>query len=532
MKLSRLGSLTALAFTASLLSQAHAGLVPGKSGNCSAVWDTQLATATPGPTPNAPYTLSCKDGDPSCDTDGTVNGQCVIKLNACVGEASTGCTPGTITPPLKFTPAVTRKLVGFAAPDPAAAPGCGTTGTVTLSLRRVPKNTAKACVKFAPSPKAKALLVMKAKGGFLNKLKVQCVPNGCSGGGGGGTGITCPLREPSTLPNQLNLMVPLADPTTNSNGSDLDNGVSGLSHNFPVIGGNVVKYCLTGCDGTTTTQCTGTGTTGGPPGAAATSLNGPDFGAPLPLLTAGVPVCVVSRYQDPQITSTYDLATGQGSGLIKLFSDVYLVQSSQEVCPRCNVPGGGGTLGDKGTCSGTATTPGAACTVEALDKVTQGAGNQNYTLSTSCIPTPNLRQASLDIELPLTTETATSPPGPLPCKSIGQTSDDACSGGTCNAACTGNACVTHDAAGNCIDSKGGISQLCCSNNPSLPCFPTANGGVITRQGKRALDGQLGAQVATFCIAATASTVINTTTGLPGPGAIILPNQVQLLRGGQ
>jgi hypothetical protein len=139
-------------------------------------------------------------------------------------------------------------------------------------------------------------------------------------------------------------------------------------------------------------------------------------------------------------------------------------------------------------------------------------------------------QASLDIELPLTTETATSA-GPLPCKSIGQTSDDACPpGGTCNAGCTGNACVTHDAGGNCIDSKGGISQVCCSNNTSLPCFPTSNGGVIQRQGKRALDGQLGAQVATFCIAATQSTVINTTSGLPGPGAIILPNQVQVLRG--
>jgi hypothetical protein len=133
----------------------------------------------------------------------------------------------------------------------------------------------------------------------------------------------------------------------------------------------------------------------------------------LPLLAGGVPVCVVSRYQDPQITSTYDLATGRGSGLIKLFFDVYLVQSSQEVCPRCVVPGGGGSLGDQGTCSATATNPGAQCTVEGLDKVTQGAGNQNYTLSTSCTPTANLLQASLDIELPLTTETATSPPGPL-----------------------------------------------------------------------------------------------------------------------
>jgi hypothetical protein len=46
--------------------------------------------------------------------------------------------------------------------------------------------------------------------------------------------------------------------------------------------------------------------------------------------------------------------------------------------------------------------------------------------------------------------------------------------------------------------------------------------VIQRQGKRALDGQLGAEVATFCIASTQSSIINITTGLPGPGTVILP----------
>ena len=387
------------------------------------------------------------------------------------------------------------------------------------------------CTKTLHNGKTKIKPACKAK--LIRQCrhnKIVCATTGTTQPGGSSTTTTtlppggCPLREPATLPYQLNLMVPLADPTTNSNGSDLDNGISGVSHNFPVIGGNVVKYCLSGCDGTTTTQCTGSGTTG------QGSLNGPDFGAPLPLLAGGVPVCVVSRYQNPTISNTYDLATGQGSGDIKLFSDVYLVQSSQEVCPRCVVSGGGGSLGNKGTCSATARTPGAPCTVEALDKVTQGAGNQNYTLSTSCIPTANLLQASLDIDLPLTTESV-STPGPLPCKSIGQTADDGCGGGACSAGCTGNACSTHDASGNCIDSKGGISQVCCSSDTTKPCFPTGSGvGAIQRQGKRALDGQLGAQVATFCINTTQSSIINITTGLPGPGAIILPNQVQVLRG--
>ena len=57
-------------------------------------------------------------------------------------------------------------------------------------------------------------------------------------------------RTPSNLPTQLTLTVPLVDPNNpaRGNGSDLDNGVSGLSHNFPILGGSTLKYCLSGCD--------------------------------------------------------------------------------------------------------------------------------------------------------------------------------------------------------------------------------------------------------------------------------------------
>jgi hypothetical protein len=111
---------------------------------------------------------------------------------------------------------------------------------------------------------------------------------------------------------------------------------------------------------------------------------------------------------------------------------------------------------------------------------------------------------------------------------VGQTQDDACGAGTCTAACTGNACIAKTADGQCIDPKGGISQVCCSNNTSVPCFPTRNGGTIERSGKRATDGQSGALAATFCIAPTQSTTVNITSGLPGPGAMILPVQVSVL----
>ena len=331
-------------------------------------------------------------------------------------------------------------------------------------------------------------------------------------------------RTPSSLPTELTLTVPLFDPNNPSlgNGSDLDNGVSGVSQNFPILGGTSLKYCLNGCDGTGVTTCTGTGTTGD------NSLNGPTFGAPLPLIAATIPVCVVNRFQESTITNTFDLATGQSTGDVKLFSDVYITGSAQEVCPRCLVSGGNGTIGSQGTCSSSARNAGASCTVSGIDYVAQGAGNPDYLLAGECIPPAGALAGTLGLDLPLTTETAQSAPGPLPCKGVGQTQDDACAAGTCTAACTGNACVAKTADGRCIDAKGGISQVCCSSNTSLPCFPTRNGGTIERSGKRATDGQSGAFAATFCIAPTQSTTVNITSGLPGPGAMILPVQVSVL----
>jgi hypothetical protein len=53
----------------------------------------------------------------------------------------------------------------------------------------------------------------------------------------------------------------------------------------------------------------------------------------------------------------------------------------------------------------------------------------------------------------------------------------------------------------------------------------AHAGSITRSGHLGTPGQFLLHAATFCIAATDSTLINVTTGLPGPGALLLPSQV-------
>jgi hypothetical protein len=228
---------------------------------------------------------------------------------------------------------------------------------------------------------------------------------------------------------------------------------------------------------------------------------------------------------------------------VHLFSETHFT-STTNVCPRC-VGGANATFGDSGTCDDQSTTPGANCTIDSILTVENGIGNKVYPLSRSCLPTAATASGTLNINLPLTTGTSTLT-GPKPCtqqpgEPAGVTvQDDNCHGGTCTATCSGLACNSKDASGNCIDIKGGISQLCCSNNTSNPCFPTANGGSIVRTGSPGVPSPApsdpmypkvgnGTLVATFCEGATNTNNINQTTGLPGPGALILPGMQTWLK---
>ncbi len=489
------------ALVASLLlatvGSAFAGQVPQQRGSaCSAVWDFGAATTNPGRKPPQPWTVDCIDGDPSCDLDGAANGSCSIGVNVCLFQGTiAGCTPEAVTD-LKILGAARKRVTGLVTPAVnATAPTCGTAGVVTRTLRRRGKK-----------PSAPVLLKFKttaASGRGMSRVRVRCMPVPDVP-----VSFQCPDREAPGLPKEARFDV-------TPFGSDLDNGVSGSSHNFPIPLGASLRFCLSGCDASTNPVCTGEGSTGDG------SVNGPTFGSPLPLSAANVPVCVVNRFNG-NITGTIDLVNGGVSNAeVALASDVVLTPPT-EVCPRCNAGGGG--LGSQGTCSQTARNPGRRCTVNGEATV----NGDRYTLSSDCLPggTP---AGTLDIRLPLTTADSTlQPTTPRPCP--GQTADDACGTGTCSATCTGNACVeVRD--GECVDVKGGISQLCCSSDTTTPCFPTRT-GALTRTGspfalqpawpdptypKTATNTEL---VATFCEAATASSVVNIVTGLPGPGALI------------
>src|SRR5262249_32617614 len=137
---------------------------------------------------------------------------------------------------------------------------------------------------------------------------------------------------------------------------------------------------------------------------------------------------------------------------------------------------------------------GKFCSVDATLTVAQGLGNKIYPLSRHCPPDPATFVGGLDIRLPVSTATG-SLAGPTPCKAKpGEPAgipvhDDNCNPeGNCGVNnCTGNACVagvTEPSTGApiCQDSKGGLSQNCCNNDTTLPCFPTHTGSLM-RTGK-------------------------------------------------
>ncbi len=455
---------------------------------CYARFDVS-GTATSSP-------ITCTDGDTSCDQDGAANGSCRFNVEVCVNQTDNpSCTaPASLTKLNARPSSLLPNLPGL------TGAGCGSVNQVDIALKGKKHNkTARKKLHLT----AVAASGTKPKKGNANLVLI------CKAGTGTTTSTTIPPNcadNPGNGPKQLLL-------TTASSGTDLDNGVTGISQNFPVVANSSLSFCLSGCDASTNSVCQATGATG------AGTPNGTTFGAPLPLFASSVPVCVINRYRDTTIQGTADVkngtfdATSNGQATpIRLLSDVYLT-NPQQVCPRCI----------NGKCN-SGKNAGQACTVNGSVTVNNPpqANHDQYQLSSDCLPLPGDFQATLNIDLNLTSGTAQLT-GSKPCP--GQNRDDDCNqaGGVCNTPCSNP------------DSKGGLNQYCCSVG-GTPCFPTsaASGvGAIIRTGSPAPASPAwpdptypkaaasGALVATFCEAATGSPSIDNTTGLPGPGALIL-----------
>lgn len=446
---------------------------------------------------------------------GACNGSCTFRVRACVGlsEPAPKCTPTALS---SFTQDPDLPDPPTLGPENA----CGDEQVIT-----VPLNRKKTVQKIKLQGDATAAKPKRDK----DRIKLICKRNKDEAGTCGPGNEGCPTTCDNTDGGPDRMILTIAD-----NGTDLDNGWTGNSFNFPLVQNGKVDACLSECNSTTDTECTVCGKIG--PGTG----SGVQFGAPLPLFANNVPVCVVSRWRE-DIKGTVDEATGATSIDIKLFSDVYLTDANS-VCPQCK----------NGRCN-SGQRANQNCTVEATIPVfVSPQRTDTYELSSECAPSSPTATLNIDF-VPLTSGQADSLVGPVPCPRPAGTpigvpakSDDCPGNGTCDSQCTGLACVamvpdpTNPGSMVCQDSKGGLSQLCCSTQTNRPCHPLKNGGTLTRTGsvtapQPALPDptypktNAGVLAATFCIAATGTNTIDSVTGLPGPGAILLNGTGQFLK---
>lgn len=491
----------ALTLALALAATANARVTGGgpAATDCYVVWEgVSAARGT---------SVVCEDGDPACDADGARDGACTFGVNACLGaDEPAGCVAAPVER-LRIAPVLLR--AGPVVTSPLALPTgearCGTAALVRLPLRGRARPRASRRLRLGMTATAAAPGRLRRD---VDRLVLRCVPNAGRG--------ACP-PNPAGGPRELRL-------TVAERGTDLDNGWIGIGHNFPFVAASTFRGCLGECDRSADPTCTLRGETG--PG----TINGPGFGPPLPLFVIGSATCIVNRFAGP-ITGSANLETGAVDLSVQLEADVW-VAPPNVVCPQCS----GQALGDTGVCQG-GPDAGRPCRVEGTVFVSD-AGGRTFRLSSACRP-EGTRVASLEIPLEVSTGTRTLG-GSRPCP--GQLEDDGCpGGGTCTAPCAGAACARQGpdpvdpSRMVCVDRKGGVSQVCCSSDPTLPCFPTAlPGGVIERTGRAAPPVPAWPEptypkradavvVGVFCEPATGQNVLDAvTTGLPGPAAAILP----------
>jgi hypothetical protein len=292
-------------------------------------------------------------------------------------------------------------------------------------------------------------------------------------------------------PEELLLTVPQA-------GSDFDLGWKGTVHDYDVPGGARFALCLTDCDNDTDPNCLIQGQ------AEQLSAAGRAFAPPIPVVIGTVAVCVQANFANPAVTGNYNLETGAISATATLNAQVYLT-AQNNVCPQCV----------SGTCNGGGNN-GGACTVGETITVQGAVGDTTYDVSIDCPPSGGL---SLPVPLTVDVTTGTDSQGPCP----NQEDTDDCGAGTCT-------------LGNCTGpNDGGISQACCSNNTTKPCFPNP----VSRTGTAAPvlpqwpdpsypkseDTAASTLVSTFCTQGAPPLLgdeVNDDAGLPGPVAFILP----------
>jgi hypothetical protein len=488
-------------------------------------------TATDGQCPPSACQANCTCGpfcgdntvDPGEQCDGSAgNGQC--PASACQGDCTCGpfCGDNTIDPGEQCDGTTTGSCAGTCQSDCTCAPFCGNG--------------------------------VRETGELCDGSDAALCPGECQ------ADCTCPVI------GELSFVV--------APGADLDTGWTGTSHDFGVQAGSTIAGVIGACDGQTDTNCTFFANVGSAcSGDASRSCTDTTqcavgqtcvintYGPPLPLSSGGVPVCVINRFSG-DVTGSYDTAAGSSEITVPLNSLVHLGTDVNRPCPICDCGQADPqncAIGQTGTCSDN---PLRSCRV-------QGTGPFGPT-SNDCPPNSasNISGSGLNLGFAPATTGTTSFASNQPCTGSGFQNQgcwcggqsqpsaclNACDGGSntdqpcsadsdCPGAPTG-ACkplcrqIAGEAVGEGQCAAGPVDQTCagahqvgCSD--TSPC-PAGLGPCVSVTRRCFLDPivRIGTPstttnvfAATFCIPATSSPAVNSTAGLPGPGAIRFPNTV-------
>jgi hypothetical protein len=256
------------------------------------------------------------------------------------------------------------------------------------------------------------------------------------------------------------------------------------------------------------------------------------FGSPLAVSGGGLPICTLNRVAGP-VTGTIVPELGSGDSNFPLELGFHTGIEIDRPCPTCS----GNGLDTTGVCDG-GPRNGQACTVH-------GVGVLGQT-SFDCPPDPIANIGTTLAPFNLTTGTRTleatatctgAGPAGRACYCEGQEQPNACTDGVC----------TVGADGQGICASGPVDRICdieffrgCLTDADCPlegdscidrqreCLGPATAeegatGPLTRVGTPSTT--LPLQVGVFCIDATRTSAVNTTIGVPGPGAIRLPTTI-------
>ena len=508
-----------------------------------------FGTACPDVTLPYPPLIACAtlDDPPSGTTADVIDSsEELVRCVDCVLEYEVDCIDRVTVPHHEALP-----LACAVTPTPTPTPTVTVTATPTITATPTPTVTS------TPPPSCGDAVL--DPGEECDGTAGPC-PGVCAPPSLGGDACTCPVGS--------------FDLSARSD-ADLDTGWTGIAHDQKALDGFLFPTYLYGC------------TSGGPDTACGflAYYTSAYFGAPLPLSSGGVPICVINTVAGEAVGGL-DLATGALSFNYQLVSAVHTGEDVAQPCPICV---GDATVDDDvkdGTCSG-GPSNGGPCDADAESPVFGAT-------SFDCFPDPNGNIGNLPIvfeNATTGTKIETLAAGSPACRAFGFTGAQ-CFCDTCDDTAA-TPCRTHDdcvALGGttcggprCQSPSPNVGDSCttpadCGGGPcSVPGEPTKPNACLSGTCTHVGDGEgecatgpfggtcspqetfrgctapsdcpfpgdtcvFGARpcfpatvtrrgtpglpdgtwAGTFCIPPTGASSVNVTAGLPGLGALLLP----------